>query len=140
MKTKWNTLWIFLNSIEHANLEKSGYQKTPSGCSIDSGHQHAWHAPIHGFPLEVNCWGGLLAKTVKNCIKSATSAFLEQIVWGTWGNMGGISQSFGCWGKSPPNPPIMENPTTCTHIWFLMGQFWGIVGMRVKNKVNYLVL
>ena len=57
--------WIILNSTEHANLEKLICQKTPSGCSIDSGYQHTWHAPTQGFPSEINCWGNFWRKQLK---------------------------------------------------------------------------
>ena len=63
---------------------------------------------------------------------------------GDLGKHGGISQSFGWWGVSPPTPPIMENPATCTHIWFLMGQFcqWAsgfdlCISVALKLWFNY---
>ena len=123
--------WIILNSTEHANLEKLICQKTPSGCSIDSGYQHTWHAPTQGFPSEINCWGHYWRKQLKTswkeqnqhfggktvcvyvCVCVCVCLFLGKGLRKHWK----INQSFGWWGVSRANPPIMENPATFGFSW-----------------------
>ena len=58
---------------------------------------------------------------------------------------GGISQSFCGWEVSPPNAPhngkpCHMHPYLISDGLILISGHHGIVGMRVKNNVNYLVV
>ena len=52
-------------------------------------------APTQDFPSEVNCWGDFWPKQPKTALKEQNQHFGGKIVWGTWGNMGGLAKVLG---------------------------------------------